>query len=133
MEHGRDERMTDRIMVGRGSEAPVERAFKRWLEETGWTLIDEAGSWADVIAQRGDERLIGEVKGYTAGNTGLDIDTMFGQLLRRMKPGAATTWAVIVPSRSLTAVLRVPIEIRSALGIRVFEVRDNDEVVEHFV
>lgn len=87
----------------------------------------------DVIAQRGDERLIGEVKGYTAGNTGLDIDTMFGQLLRRMKPGAATTWAVIVPSRSLIAVLRVPVEIRSALGIRVFEVRDNDEVVEHFV
>ena len=125
--------MTDRIMVGRGSEAPVERAFKRWLEETGWTLIDEAGSWADVIAQRGDERLIGEVKGYTAGNTGLDIDTMFGQLLRRMKPGAATTWVVIVPSRSLTAVLRVPIEIRSTLVIRVFEVRDNDEVVEQFV
>lgn len=125
--------MSDRVMMGRGSEAPVERAFKRWLEETGWTLIDEAGSWADVIAQRGDERLIGEVKGYTAGNTGLDIDTMFGQLLRRMKPGAATTWAVIVPSRSLTAVLRVPIEIRSALGIRVFEVRESDEVVEHFV
>jgi hypothetical protein len=85
------------------------------------------------LAQRGNERLIGEVKGFTAGNTGLDIDTMFGQLLRRMKPGAATTWAVIVPSRSLTAVLRVPIEIRSALGIRVFEVRDNDEVLEHFV
>jgi hypothetical protein len=40
---------------------------------------------------------------------------------------------VIVPTRSLTAVLRVPIEIRSALGIRVFEVRDNNDVVEHFV
>jgi Holliday junction resolvase len=77
--------MTDRIIVGRGSEAPVERAFKRWLQEAGWTLIDEAGLWADVIAQRGEERLIGEVKGYTAGSTGLDIDTMFGQLLRRMK------------------------------------------------
>lgn len=64
---------------------------------------------------------------------GLDIDTMFGQPLRRMKPGAATTWAVIVPTRSLSAVLRVSIEIRSALGIRVFEVRDNDEVLEHFV
>lgn len=93
--------MTDRILVGRGSEAPVEQAFKRWLQETGWTLINHAGSWADVIAVRGDERLIGEVKGYTAGNTGLDVDTMFGQLLRRMTPGAATTWAVIVPSRSL--------------------------------
>ena len=98
----------DRI-VGKGSEAPVERAFKAWLVADGWTLVNEAGSWADVIAERGDERLIGEVKGYTT-STGLDVDTMFGQLLRRMKPGAATTWAVIVPTRSLTAVLRVPID-----------------------
>jgi hypothetical protein len=124
---------SDRILVGKGSEAPVERAFKAWLVAQGWTLVNEAGSWADVIAERGDERLIGEVKGYTAGNTGLDVDTMFGQLLRRMKPGAATTWAVIVPTRSLTAVLRVPIDVRRALGIKVYEVRDDDSVVEHFV
>jgi hypothetical protein len=123
----------DRIVVGRGSEAPVELAFKRWLQATGWTLINEPGSWADVIAERGKERLVGEVKGHTTGNTGLDMDTMFGQLLRRMKPGAATTWAVIVPTRSLTTVLRVPLEVRRTLGIRVFEVRDDDEVVEHFV
>lgn len=123
----------ERILVGKGSEAPVELAFKRWLQAAGWTLINEPGSWADVIAERGEERLIGEVKGHTAGNTGLDMDTMFGQLLRRMKPDAATTWAVIVPTRSLPAVLRVPLEIRRTLGIRVFEVRDDDEVIEHFV
>lgn len=126
--------MTDaRILVGRGSEAPVERAFKAWLEREGWRLVDEDGSWADVIAVRGDERLVGEVKGYTGPNTGLDVDTMFGQLLRRMKPGVATTWAVIIPTRSLTSVLRVPLDVRRRLGIRVFEVRDNDEVVEHLV
>ena len=73
------------------------------------------------------------MKGYTGGNTGLDVDTMFGQLLRRMKPGAATTWAVIVPTLSLTKVLRVPIDVRRALDIKVFEVRDDDSVVEHFV
>jgi len=50
-----------------------------------------------------------------------------------MKPGAATTWAVIVPTRSVPAVIRVPIETRRSLGIRVFEVRDDDEVVEHLV
>ena len=61
------------------------------------------------------------------------MDTMFGQLLRRMTPAAATTWAVIVPTRSLTAVLRVPIDVRRRNGIRVFEVRDDDVVVEHFV
>ena len=123
----------DRVLSGRGSEAPVEAAFKRWLSETGWRIVDEIGSWADVIAERGDERLIGEVKGHTGGSTGLDIDTMFGQLLRRMTPGAATTWAVIVPTRSLTAVLRVPIDVRRQLAIRVFEVRDDDAVIEHFV
>jgi hypothetical protein len=123
----------ERVLVGRGSEAPVERAFKTWLVANGWRLIDDSGSWADVIAERGVERLIGEVKGYTGGSTGLDVDTMFGQLLRRMAPGAATTWAVIVPTRSLTAVLRVPIDVRRGLGIRVFEVRDDDSVEEHLV
>ena len=123
----------ERILIGRGSESPVELAFKRWLESQGWRLTNEARSWADIIAERGNERLIGEVKGHTGGNTGLDIDTMFGQLLRRMTPDAATTWAVIVPTRSLAAVLRVPIDVRKRLGIRVFEVRDNDEVIEHFV
>ena len=123
----------DRILQGPGSEAPVERAFKAWLVAQGWTLVNEPGSWADVIAKRGSERLVGEVKGYTGGNTGLDVDTMFGQLLRRMKPGAATTWAVIVPTLSLAKVLRVPIDVRRALDIKVFEVRDDDSVVEHFV
>jgi hypothetical protein len=36
------------------------------------------------MAERGDERLIREVKGYTGGSTGLDVDWMFGQLLRRI-------------------------------------------------
>jgi hypothetical protein len=119
----------ERILVGRGSEAPVERGFKRWLEQDGWRLISDASSWADVIAERGHERLVGEVKGYTSGNTGTDVDTMFGQLLRRMTPGGA----IIVPTRTLPKVLRVPVEVRRALGIRVFEVRDDDEVTEHLV
>lgn len=69
--------MTDeRICQGRGSEAPVEAAFKRWLEQSGWRLIDDPTSWADVIAERDGATLIGEVKGYTGANTGLDVDTM---------------------------------------------------------
>lgn len=123
---------SERILLGRGSEAPVERAFKLWLQQEGWRLINDTGSWADVIAERGNERLIGEVKGHTGSSTGLDVDTMFGQLLRRMEPGKATTWAVIVPTRSLRAVLRVPLQVRQVLGIRVFEVQDDDTVVEHY-
>lgn len=125
--------MTERITVGRGSEAPVQAAFEAWLESDGWTIDRTHGTWADVIATRGAERLVAEVKGFTGSSTGLDVDTMFGQLLRRMRPGAATTWAVVVPSRSLTAVLRVPVEVRRQLAIRVFEVRDDDSVVEHLV
>ena len=56
----------ERILTGRGSEAPVEAAFKRWLEREGWTLITEAGGWADVIAERDGERLIGEVRATQA-------------------------------------------------------------------
>jgi hypothetical protein len=124
----------ERIVAGRGSEAPVERGFKRWLEREGWRLISDAGSWADVIAERVFEvRNDDEVKGFTSGNTGTDVDTMFGQLLRRMMPGGATTWAIIVPTRTLPKVLRVPVEVRRALGIRVFEVRNDDEVIEHLV
>jgi hypothetical protein len=121
----------ERIRVGRGSEKPVEEAFKRWLVSEGWTVIDQRGSWADVIAQRGPERLIGEVKGFTGPSIGLDVDTMFGQLLRRMTTDASTSWAVVVPTPSLKAVLRVRSEVRGRLGIRVFEVRDDDTVVEH--
>jgi len=97
----------------------------------GWRLVIEPGSWADVIAERGNERLIAEVKGFTGPNTGLDINTMYGQLLRRMIPGAATTWAVVVPTRSLKHALGVHPETRRLLGIRVFEVTDDDLVVEH--
>ena len=122
-----------RTLVGRGSEKPVEEAFKRWLVATGWRVIDDSGSWADVIAERGSERLVGEVKGNTGPNNGLDVDTMFGQLLRRMEPGSATTWAVIVPTPTLRAVLRVPLDVRRRLPIRVFEVRGDDQVVEHLV
>ncbi len=121
----------ERIIKGRGSEAPIETAFKRWLIETGWQIVTDPGSWADVIAVRGQQRLVGEVKGYTGSNTGLDVDTMFGQLLRRMKPDDATIWAVVVPTRSLPAVLRVPIEVRQQLGIHVFAVDEDDMVQEH--
>jgi hypothetical protein len=38
-----------------------------------------------------------------------------------------------VPTRSLSKVLRVHRDVRRALRIKVFEVRDDDEVVEHLV
>lgn len=120
-----------RILKGRGSDAPVEAAFRRWLVGEGWCLVQQPGSWADVIATRGEARLVAEVKGRTGSNMGIDVDTMFGQLLRRMDPGVATDWAVVVPSAGLSKVLRVPLDVRRRLGIRVFEVREDDSVIEH--
>jgi hypothetical protein len=47
-----------------------------------------------------------------------------------MKPGAATTLSVIVPTRSSTAGLREPLEVPQRHGIQVFEVRHDDSVIE---
>jgi hypothetical protein len=52
----------------------LRQRFKDWLKATGWRLIVDKHSRADVIAERGNERLIAEVKGYTAGSTGLDVN-----------------------------------------------------------
>lgn len=110
----------------RGHEAKVLGVFRSWLETDGWTVVNEPGSPADLIAERGEERMVGEAKGFTGSNTGLDVDTLFGQLLRRMGTNPSTTiWAVIVPSKAVAAALRVPRTVRNALGIRVYEVTDD--------
>lgn len=115
-------------VVGKGDEARVVAAFTRHLVAEGWTIVTTPGSWADVIAVRGAERLVAEAKGNTGSNAGLDIDTMFGQLLRRMGDAGVTTWAVVVPTSVAPKVLRVPRAILDRLHIDVFEVTDAGEV-----
>ncbi|MBI3751482.1 MAG: hypothetical protein HY263_07485 [Chloroflexi bacterium] len=109
-------------MTGRGDEARVLVAFEAFLIAEGWTVVRDAGGWADVVAVRGGERLVAEAKGDTGTSSGLDVDTMFGQLLRRMGDRAVTNWAVVVPTRVVPKVLRVPDEVRNRLGIEIFEV-----------
>lgn len=86
-----------------GREHEVEAAFVRWLEserEQVRTHVD----WADVVVERGDERLVAEAKGITT-SVGTDLDTRYWQLLRRMiNPGAR--YAVVVPDRLVPAALR---------------------------
>jgi hypothetical protein len=124
-----DYRVASSALHGPGDEARVVAAFEGWLVEQGWRLVADHGTWADVVAERDGRRLVGEAKGYTS-SPGLDVDTMFGQLLRRMDGRGDTDWAVIVPTRSVPAVLRVPPTVRERLGIRVFEVTDDDAVRE---
>lgn len=98
-------------------------AYAGWLQDNGWTVRREV-DFADVYAERGQERLYAEAKGRTAA-IGLDVDTLYGQLLRRMKdPSDAAQYAVVVPTAGLSAALRVPAWVRHRLAVEVYEVDD---------
>lgn len=69
----------------RGDGGRVEQVFAAWLSSQGWQVRRQVG-YMDVVAERNGQRLVAEVKGRT-GSPGLDVDTLFGQLLRRMAGG----------------------------------------------
>lgn len=106
----------------RGDEARVVKAFSAWLEREGWTVEHEV-AYVDVAARRGEERLYAEAKGRTTA-LGLDVDTLYGQLLRRMPPEAVgvARFGVVVPEEAVRAALRVPARVRQALCIDVYAV-----------
>ena len=112
----------------RGDEKRVEQLFIAWLVREGWTphpvrALDEA----DVVATRGDEELRAEVKGATS-EPGLDADTGYGQLLRRMVPAPNVRYAMVGPPGCIAKFLRVPLHVRDALAITVYEVHDDGSV-----
>ena len=105
----------------RGDEKRVVDGFVAWLQENGWTTETEV-NFIDVCARRGDERLYAEAKGRTTA-IGLDVGTLYGQLLRRMAdPGTGARYAVVVPTAALEAALRVPAWVRQRLDVDVYEV-----------
>src|SRR6185437_13004673 len=107
------------VLGMRGDEKRVVKAFVAWLQPAGWTVQTEV-NFVDVCAQRGDERLYAEAKGRTS-SVGLDIDTLHGQLLRRMSdPGTSARYAVVVPTAAVQAALRVPAWVRQRLSIEPF-------------
>jgi hypothetical protein len=109
----------------------VVQAFCRWLEEQGWTTEIETDH-VDVVARRGKEVLFAEVKGNTKSRPGAGVDSMYGQLLRRMADAEAEehgrSYAVVVPTKSVTAALRVQRRVRDLLGIAVYTVSDDGHV-----
>jgi hypothetical protein len=114
----------------RGDEKRVIEAYVTWLERNNWTVRQEVG-FVDVCAERGNERLYAEAKGRTISPS-LDVDTLYGQLLRRMKDRQPhARYAVVVPTDALKAALRVPAWVRHLLAIDVYEVDDNAEVHPH--
>lgn len=110
--------------MAKGDERRVEDAFVAYLEREGWTIQRQA-AFCDVHATRGNDELFAEVKGHTGNSMNLDLDTMFGQLLRRMASKDAR-YAVVVPSEAVAGVARVPSWVRDALRIVVYEVRLDD-------
>jgi hypothetical protein len=114
---------------GVGDEARVLEAFRTWLVAEGWQPVRPADKWTDIEAVRGDQRLIGEAKGHTASK-GLDVDTGYGRLLRRMTDDApGIRYALIVPTAVLSEAERVPAHVRRRLGIDLYEVTDTGAVV----
>jgi hypothetical protein len=115
------------VPVMRGDEERVVAAYVSWLERNGWTVLREV-DFADVYAERWPDKLYAEAKGRTAA-IGLDVDTLYGQLLRRMKdPGSAAQYVVVVPTVALKAALRVPDWARERLHVEIVEVDDFGEV-----
>jgi hypothetical protein len=112
----------------RGDEARVVAAFRTWLEREGWSVSREV-DFCDVVASRGDQLLYAEAKGRT-GAIGLDVDTAYGQILRRMPlaQDRRRRFALVVPEEALAAALRVPPRVRELLGLEVYAV-DTDGTV----
>ena len=112
----------------RGDEERVVSAFCGWLTDDGWTVKREV-DFCDVVAERGDETLFAEAKGRTAA-IGLNVDTLYGQLLRRvpLHDTGAARFGVVVPTSARTAALRVPEATRRLLRITVYLVDEDGRV-----
>jgi hypothetical protein len=102
-------------------EAEVQAAFVKYLEEGGWDVKTKNDDHTDVIACRGAEVLVAEVKGTTS-EPGLDVDTAYGQLLRKMDRPEGVRYALVVPDSARRFALRVSDKVRWRLGIEVWTV-----------
>jgi hypothetical protein len=117
--------------VMKGDEERVISAFCAFLEGQGWTTQREV-EFVDVVADKDGHRILAEAKGRTAA-IGLDVDTMFGQLLRRMpteRPGPETRFAVVVPAEASPLVDRVPRWVRAELVIDLYVVGHDGSVAK---
>jgi hypothetical protein len=117
-------------MTLRGDEAAVVHAFVSWLQADGWQARTEV-DWCDIMATRDGHTLLVEAKGRTSA-PGLDVDTAFGQLLRRMgaEDDDSIRYGLVVRDepKSVRAALRVPRQVLGRLRITVYAVDDHGQV-----
>lgn len=110
-------------------EADALARFAAHLDGEGWEVPPTPrGDFPDVDARHRETgaRLVAEVKGHTSA-PGLDTDTAYGQLLRRMgtDPEPATRYALVVPDALRWHVERVPAHVRRTLRVEVWLVPDD--------
>ena len=110
----------------------VVPAFLEWLKDEGWETETEA-TFVDVVARKRNETIYAEAKGRTKGSPGGGVDSLYGQLLRRMPAEEIgdpnTTFAVVVPTGPpAVAALRVPKRVRDILRIDIYTVTDDGHV-----
>ena len=106
------------------TEDEVQAVLVAHLLERGWDVATANSDFTDVIARRGAELIVAEVKGHTSA-VGTDVDIGYGQLLRRMTDANADAKFVLaVPESLRTAAARVPSRVRRAVGIEVWLVPD---------
>lgn len=106
----------------------MQSAFVEYLRARGWDVLTENIDFTDVVARRGAETIVAEVKGHTT-SAGLDVDTLYGQLLRRMtNPNEETRYALVVPDSMRGVVERVPASVRDLLDIDVWLVDESSQV-----
>jgi hypothetical protein len=75
---------------------------------------------------------LAEVKSRTNNRPGAGLDTLYGQLLRRMPAEEVgdpnTRFGVMIPTGVKAAALRVPRRVRDVLRIDVYAVSDDGQV-----
>lgn len=110
------------------TEAVVEASVVSYLLERGWDVTTDNDDFTDVVARRGTEKLLVEVKGHTK-SAGAAVDIGYGQLLRRMDPLQATArYVLALPDSLRWHAERVPETVRRRVGIELFLVAEDGEV-----
>lgn len=108
------------------NEEAVVAAMANYLQEQEFEVVLADGNQdPDMVATRNNERLIIEAKGDTGNNMGTDVDTGYGQILRRMNGEPCTTlYGLAFPANRRDVALRVPVLVRERLHIALYAVAD---------
>lgn len=110
------------------TEKDVEARFIQYLLARGWDVEPAVpGDYTDLIATRGAEVLVCELKGETkSSETAIDIG--YGQILRAMTRHPEATYALVVPAALQGKAERVSISVRHRLGLALYLVPEVGEV-----